>query len=125
MIPKGIALDLNTRKLQVVLAAAGTIPVTVCFIDIPQREKTDTSAYRPATQFATTNGTNAVDICDAPAQGTVRVIHYICVHDSDAGAETVTIKINDNSTDRIQVIMALATTESMIWTPESGWNITT
>ena len=125
MIPKGLVLDTNSRKLEALLAAAGTIPVTVNYIDIIPQTKSYFSLYRPATKFTNTNGTTPVTICEAPAQGVVRVINYICVHDSDAGSETVTIQIDDNGTDYIQVVMTLATTESLVWTPESGWNVET
>lgn len=125
MIPKGIILDSTGRKLQVKLGAAGAIPVTVHYYDITNQTKTDNQPLRGACYFATTNGTNAVDICPAPPQGVVRVINYICVHNSDAGSETVTIQIDDSSTPYIQVVMTLSTTESLVWTPESGWNVET
>lgn len=125
MIAPGIILDSPNRKLQVVLAAAGAIQCTVCYYDLPQQTKTDFSLYRGATQFTTTDGTTETDICPAPPQGVIRIINYICVYNSDAGPETVTILIDDNGTNRIQVQMTLATTESLVWTPESGWKVTT
>lgn len=125
MIPKGIVLDSASRKLEAVLAAAGTIPVTVNYIDIIPQSKNDFSLYKPATKFTNTDGTTAVTICEAPSQGVVRVINYINVYNSDAGSETVNIQIDDNGTDYRQVQITLATTEAAVWTPESGWNIET
>jgi len=125
MIAPGLILDTPTRKLQVVLAAAGAIQCSVGYYDLTQDTKADSSLYRGACQFTTTNGTNEVDICPAPPQGVIRLINYICVYNSDAGAETVTIMVDDNTSNRIQVQMTLATTESMVWTPESGWNVIT
>lgn len=125
MIPSGIILDETTRKLQVKLDAAGTIPVTVNYYDIPQGTKTDFSLYRGAVQFTTTAGVTDTDICPAPSQGKIRVINYISVYNSDGGSENVSIMIDDNGTNRIQVVVTLATTESLVWTPESGWKIVT
>ena len=125
MEPKGIVLDRTTRKLIVFLAAAGAIPVTVNYYDILRQDKMDMSIYRPGCELENTNGTNEVEICPAPDAGVTRVINYICVHDSDAGSETVTIAIDDSGTNHTQVVMTLATTESMVWTPESGWKVVT
>lgn len=125
MIPNGMVLDKSTRSLQLKLGAAGAIPVTVDYYDVTPQTKTDTQPLKGASYFATTNGTTYVTICPAPAQGTVRVITYICVHDSDAGSETFTLVKDDNGTPQIQVVMTLATTESAVWTPQSGWNVVT
>lgn len=125
MIPKGIVLDSTTKKLEVTLAAAGALPVTVNYIDITGQTKPDYSAYKPATKLSTTNGTNAVTICESPAQGVVRVINYICIYDADAGAETVNIILDDNGTDYQQAQISLAATESAVWTPESSWQVVT
>jgi hypothetical protein len=125
MIPVGIVLDTASRKLEAKLGAAGAIPVTVNFVDIIPQTKSDFSPYRPACKITNTDGTTAVTVCEAPAQGAVRVINYICVYNSDAGSETVTIQIDDGGTESIQVVITLATTESAIWTPNSGWDVVT
>lgn len=125
MIAQGIRLDSPTKSLQVKLGGAGTIPITVSYYDIPNRTKEDNQPLRGATNLTTTSGTTYVTAVSAPQQGTVRVIDYINIHDSDAGSETVTVAIDDNGTPSIQVVMTLATTESMVWTPESGWNVVT
>lgn len=126
MIPYGIVLDSTTKSLVVKLGAAGTIPVTVNYYDIPAQEKNDFQPLRGGCSLTTTSGTTYVTACEAPRiAGTVRVINYICVHDSDAGSETVTVAIDDNGTQYIQVVMTLATTESLVWTPESSWQVTT
>jgi len=76
-------------------------------------------------ELSTTAGTTYVEICPAPPAGVTREIHFICIHNSDAGAETVTVSVDDSGTPHIQVVMATATTESLVWTPESGWQLTT
>lgn len=123
-----IPLDTTTRKLQAFLAGApaATNPtVTVVFYDVPAQTKMDTSEYRRAPQFTVLAGTAETDICAAPAQGTVRNIEYICVYNADSAGVVVTVCVDDNGTNRIQVVMALATTESAVWTSQSGWNVVT
>jgi len=125
MIPSGMVFDKSTRSLMVKLGAAGTIPVTVDYYDVISQVKTDMQPLKGASYFSTTNGTNYVTACPAPPQGIVRVITYICIHNSDAGSETVTVAKDESGTPQIQVAITLATTESAVWTPDSGWNVVT
>jgi len=124
-----IPLDTTTRKLQAFLsgAASTTNPkVTVSFYDVPRQAKTDNSEYLRSPQFTTLAGATETDICAAPSvQGTVRNIEYINIYNADTASVTVTVCIDDNGTNHIQVVMTLATTESAVWTPESGWNVVT
>ena len=123
-----IPLDTTTRKLQAFLSGAisTTNPtVTVSFYDVPQGTKSENSDYRRAPQFTVLNGGTETDVCAAPAQGVVRHIEYINIYNADTASVTVTVCIDDNTTNRIQVVMTLATTESAVWTHESGWNIVT
>lgn len=124
-----IPLDTTTRKLQAFLsgAAATTNPkVTVSFYDIPRGSKTDSSEYLRSTQFTVLAGTTETDICAAPlAQGTVRNIEYINIYNADTASVTVTVCVDDNGTNQIQVVMTLATTESAVWSKNSGWQIVT
>lgn len=124
-----IPLDTTTRKLQAFLsgAASTTNPkVTVSFYDVPRQEKTDNAEYLRSPQFTTLAGVTETDICDAPkVQGTVRNIEYINIYNADTASVTVTVCVDDGGTNHIQVQMTLATTESAVWTPESGWNVVT
>ena len=123
-----IPLDTTTRKLQAFLsgAAATTNPtVTVGFYDVSSQTKVDTSEYKRAAQFTVLAGATETDVCAAPAQGTVRNIEYINIYNADTLSVTVTVCIDDNGTNRIQVVMALLTTESAVWTPTSGWQVVT
>ena len=120
-----ISID-YTRKLQAKLASAVTTPVaSVAFYDVPSMSKQDYSDYQRSMKFIALNGTSDVDICDAPSQGTIRNIDYVNIYNADAGSVTVTVMVDDNGTDRIQVQMTLATTESAVWTPTSGWKVVT
>lgn len=124
-----IPLDTTTRKLQAFMsgAAVTTNPkVTVSYYDVPRQEKKDTSEYLRTAQFTSLAGTTETDICAAPTvQGTVRNIEYISVYNIDSASVTVTICVDDSGTNWEQVQITLATTESAVWTPESGWNVVT
>lgn len=128
MIASGLILDLNTRKLQAFMsgAAATTNPtVTVNYYDLPNQSKEDNSLYRGAAQYTVLAGTTETDICPAPAQGVIRLVNYICIYNADSASVTVTVCVDDDGTNRIQVVMTLATTESAVWTPDSGWQVVT
>ena len=126
---RALRLDLTTRKLQAFLggAAATTNPtVSVSYTDYPNRTKDDFSRYLGAMQFTVLSGVTETDVCAAPlAVGMVREIDYISIYNADTAGVVVTICIDDNGTNRIQSVIALATTETLVWTPESGWNIVT
>lgn len=121
-------LNLTTRKLQAFLggAVSATNPtVTVEYYDVPQQVKEDNSEYRRAVQYTVLAGATETDICPAPAQGVVRVIDYINVYNADSAAVVLTVCVDDGGTNRIQVVIGLAATESAVWTKDSGWNVVT
>lgn len=124
-----IPLDTTTRKLQAFLAGAvsTTNPVvTVVFYDVPRGSKTDSSEYLKSIQFTNLNGVTETDVCAAPSvQGTVRNIQYINIYNADTASVDVFVVIDDNGTNRIQVKVTLATTESAVWTPTGGWQVIT
>lgn len=123
-----IPLDTTTRKIQAFLsgAAATTNPtVTVAFYDVPRRTKDDNSEYLKAPQFTVLAGASETDICAAPSEGVVRNIEYINIYNADTATVNVTVCIDDNGTNRIQVLITLLTTESAVWTPTSGWQVVT
>lgn len=122
-----ICLDRNDRKLQAFLsgAAATTNPtVTVIFHDVIRQSKTDTSEYRRGYTRTVLAGATETDILAAPAQGTVRDIDHICVYNADTAAVTVTVSIDDNTTNGILVKQTLQVGESLTWDsgPDgNGW----
>lgn len=121
-----IRLDRTTRKLEIILggAAATTEPhVTVCFYDVNGQAKTDFSEYMGGTKLSKTTGGTLVSICDAPAQGTVRNITYICVQNLDSGAVTVTVRIDDNGTKYNQYSQSLAQNKSLVYEHGQGWSV--
>lgn len=125
-----IRLHKTTTKLKAYLAgaAATTNPtVTVGFYDVPRQGKTDMSEYQGAHQYTVLAGATETDVCAAPLlDGTVRNIDYINVYNADTASVDVFIVVDDAATNRIQVKITLATTETALWTAASGkWNIST
>jgi hypothetical protein len=124
-----IPLDLTTRKLQAFLggAAATTNPtVTVSYYDVPKGlQKSDYSDYPRTPVFTVLAGVTETDICSAPNAGVTRHIDYINIYNTDSASVDCFVVVDDNGTNRIQVKITLATTESAVWTPASGWKIVT
>lgn len=122
-------LDLTTRKLQAYLAgaAATTNPtVTVIYHDIPNQAKVDMSPARPAAQFTVLAGATETDVCAAPAAGVIRMIDSVTIYNTDTASVDCFVVIDDSATNRIQAKLTIATTETALWTRESGkWNIST
>jgi hypothetical protein len=124
-----LPLDLTTRKLQAYLAGAiaTTNPtVTVAYYDVPKNQpKADSSDYPRTPVFTVLAGVTETDICSAPNQGVTRHIDYINIYNADSASVDCFVVIDDNGTNRIQVKITLATTESAVWTPASGWKVVT
>lgn len=124
-----IRLQKLTTKLQAFLsgAAATTNPTaSVGYYAVPRQAKLDMSEYQGDMQYTVLAGATETDICDAPLEnGIVKNIDYINIYNADSATVTVTVCIDDGGTNRIQVVMALLTTESAVWTPNSGWQVVT
>jgi len=58
-------------------------------------------AFSPGASTGTTNGATDVTVVSAPAASTQRIIGVITVYNADTASATVTIKRNENGTDRI------------------------
>ena len=122
-----ICLDRNDRKLQAFLggAAATTNPtVTVIFHDVIQQSKTDTSEYRRGDQFTVLAGATETDILAAPAQGTIRDLDTLELYNADTASVTVTVCIDDNTTNRILVKVTLGVASTLHYEHKKGWYVT-
>ena len=121
-----IYLDNTTRKLQAFLAgaAATTNPtVTVMYKDwTPQTDGDGValiSSGKP--QFTVLAGATETDICAAPNQGYTREISMVNVFNADTTNVTLTICIDDDGTNRIQLKKVLATLETLCYENGVGW----
>ena len=90
-----ILLTNTTDSVQVVLSqniAANQMQCYSAFKD------TTTSAITPGSIVAVTNNTTAVDVVQAPAASTQRIVDMISIHNVDTANNDVTVRFNDNST---------------------------
>jgi hypothetical protein len=118
----------SSQSLQASLASAVTtnpVSFSVSYYDVPGQTKPDFSEYRGATENTTISGTTAVTILDAPSQGTQRDVDQIVVYNADTVATTVTVIVDESGTDYPQRKATLNSEDSLVWTPESGWNTVT
>lgn len=113
-----LKLDQTTRKLQAVLSGAVTTNQLPCMVSYSDDNGT---TYVGGTQLTNTNSTTAVDICAAPGASTVRDIDYLSIRNRDTAAATVTVMLDDNSTDYEIVKATLAVGDSLIYTHGDGW----
>lgn len=122
-----IRLDTTARNLEAVLAGAVSTAQPQCvvsFYDVPSQSKEDFSEYRGATKLTNTNSTTPVTICAAPTtNGTIRNIDHISIYNRDTASVTVTVQIDESTTDSILVSKALAAGETLEWTRSAGWKI--
>ena len=106
--------------LEAVLGAAATTTnpsFLVFFADIT------TSAFTPGKQTGALNGTTGVTIASAPAASTQRQIKGIHIFNADTVEHTVTVRFDDNGTERNLIQIAVAANSVLSWTPETGWTL--
>lgn len=115
-----LKLDQTTRKLQAVLSGAVTTNQLPCMVSYSDDNGT---TYVGGTQLTNTNSTTAVDICAAPGASTVRDIDYLSIRNRDTAAATVTVMLDDNTTDYEIVKAALAVGDQLIYTHGDGWRV--
>jgi hypothetical protein len=116
-------LNATNLNLQAVLAGAVTTNQLECHVcyTIYNAKGTDS---KPSMYRSATNNTTDVNILPAPTvQGTVFVVEYLSIYNKDTVSATVTVKTDDGTTERIVVKQQLLTTETLNWTPTSGWFI--
>lgn len=93
-----IALDTNTKTLQIVLAGAkntNDAQVVASYEDRPATASTNpTVGHEVAT---VTSGVTPAAILPAPGQGFIRVLKSLSVYNADLASITLTLYINDSS----------------------------
>lgn len=115
-----IILDTTTRRLQVVLGAAGALPFVSSWTLITGSTQRVTAQ---ATTTGTTNGTTPVDLVAVPGLGSIKQIIAVTIrNDSGAGAD-VTVRYDDNGTARDIVGFALDDGDMLQYTDGEGWRV--
>lgn len=104
--------------LKVVLASAITtnqLPVIASWRDITA------TTYSPGQSNGATNSTTDVTLVGSPAASTQRVIDYVSIFNADTVAATVTVKLDDNSTQRTITKVTLDVGERLEYAEGKGW----
>lgn len=113
-------LDSTTDSLDVVLGVAITtnqLPFTVSFNDYTS------SAVTPTKNVSVTNSTSAVNLIAAPAASHQRQLRYCSVFNADTVSAAVTIRFNNNGTNRNVIVCTLLINESIQYTCDKGWRV--
>jgi hypothetical protein len=117
-----IRLDNPQRSLKATLAGAATTQpdVVVCFNDKTTRSF---PPIKSGTALSKTNSTNAVTICPAPANLTIREVDSVFLKNNDASLVTATINYNDDGSDFELVTIEVGPSETLFYTMDSGWKV--
>lgn len=116
-----ITLDATTKKLQIVLgeAAATELPFVAAWVDIA-----DPATFTPGETDGTTNDTSDVDVVAAPAASTQRQVKFLSVRNSDNITHTLTVKTDNNGTDRIHITVSLPVGYTLFYETGVGFYVT-
>ena len=129
MIPLTNRSSATTQKLVITLggSAATTYPTcTVGSYIVPPQSKPDFAEYRSAPQFTLLTAATETTIADAPPEGSVKNINYVCVPNPDTATVTATIAIDDNGTNRNQTPpVVLAVGDTLYYDNKRGWYVMT
>ncbi len=113
-----LILQDTNDTLKVVLASAITtnqLPVIASWRDITA------TTYSPGQSNGATNSTTDVTLVGSPAASTQRVIDYVSIFNADTVAATVTVKLDDNSTQRTITKVTLDVGERLEYAEGKGW----
>lgn len=113
-----IILSQTTDNLQVVLGATVTTNQLRCF---SSWRDIDTTAYTAGRKVINTNNTTDVNIVDAPASSTQRVVDTVNIFNADTLSATVTVKFDDNGTEFTLWSGVLSAGERLEYSEGQGW----
>lgn len=122
-----IRLGNTTQKLQALLG--GAVSATEADIVTSYRDEINTTQSQirsgGASKLTNSSGASAVDIVAAPSQEqTIRVVEFISVRNNDTASITLTLRYNDNGTTYKIITAALASGDTLFYTPGTGFYIT-
>ncbi|HSX06618.1 MAG TPA: hypothetical protein VLG92_02775 [Candidatus Saccharimonadia bacterium] len=114
-----MVLDATTKSLQVALSGAVTtrqLPCVTSWADMT------TSTFTPGSSDTQTNNTTGVAIVAAPAASTQRQVKMVSIYNADTASATVTVSLNNNSTLRTLISVALAAGQTLQFA-ENAWSV--
>lgn len=110
----------GTKSLKAVLGAAANpnVQFCVCYHDVDPDGKVEYGS----TQIVG-NGTTEVEIAAAPTDAKARIIDSVHINNADDTTATVTVFIDDGTTNWVVFKAAMVTLNVASWTPGSGWKV--
>lgn len=112
----------DPQKLEVVLGGAVTtnqLPVVVSFVDV------NDTTYSPLGATTITNNTTAVTVVFKPGPALRRQVKFISIYNADTVNATVTLRYNDDGTNRSIVVVTLAAGSTLFYTDGEGFRVMT
>lgn len=113
-----IILSQTTDTLQIALAGSVTTNQLRCF---SSWRDIDTTTYVAGRKVVNTNNTTDVNLVDAPASSTQRVVDTINIYNDDTVSATVTVKFDDNGTEYKLWVGVLSARERLEYSEGQGW----
>ena len=111
-------LDSTTKSIDVLMGEVITTSnpdYVVAYDDIT------TTTFIPKSSDGALNGTSVVSIVSAPSASTQRHVKYISINNTDTVSHTITIRLNNNSTNRVLYKATLAINEVLQYTEGLGF----
>lgn len=115
-------LNASTQSLQVVLEAAH---VSLALQIVGGYALHSAADAVPTPILTQTNGTTAVTVVPAPAASQQHQLSSLSVFNSDTGAQTVVVRVNDNGTFRPLFRARLLRNEALTYELKQGWQVRT
>src|SRR3990167_2560014 len=116
-----IIINTPNKSFEVVLAGAITTAQLAWIVHYEHISAENKQTLNSAN--GATNSTTAVTVLSAPQAGSRKSINSFSLYNSDSVTATATIRLNDNSTMRTIVKVALLTGDHLIYTSASGWYV--
>src|SRR3990167_8658875 len=116
-----IVINTPNKSFEVVLADAITTTQLAWIVHYEHISTENQQTLNSAN--GATNSTTAVTVLSAPQAGSRKSINSFSLYNADTVTATATIRLNDNSTMRTIVKVALLTGDHLIYTSASGWYV--
>lgn len=113
-------LDSTLETIEAVLGGAITTNELEFMVDFADHTS---STFVPGNNHGATSGATPVTIVSAPAASTQRQIKYINFINLDTVDATLTIRLDDNGTERDLVTVILAPGFHLVYTDDDGWKV--
>jgi hypothetical protein len=115
-----LVLDTTNKKIELTLNEAVTTNELTFMTSYADQGAT---SFVPGSNDGESNGTNNVTIISAPSSNVYRLISFIVIYNNDSETATVTVKLDNNGTERTLYIAELGSGEKVLYTKEVGWEI--